>query len=156
MLEKIEKFVACVAVSIMAVLVFVNVIARYVFGDSLAVSDELSTYLFVLMSFMGTAIAARRKAHLGLSIITDRVSPRARMIINEIMYAISALFCLLIVIFGVQMVISQYQMGQETATMQWPEWIYGSFVPIGAAFAMLAFLQTMVQMYKDYQAEEGK
>lgn len=154
MLEKIEKFVACVAVSIMAVLVFVNVIARYVFGDSLAVSDELSTYLFVLMSFMGTAIAARRKAHLGLSIVTDRVSPRARMIINEVMYAISALFCLLIVIFGVQMVISQYQMGQETATMQWPEWIYGSFVPIGAAFAMLAFLQTMVQMYKDYQAEE--
>lgn len=156
MLEKIEKFVACVAVSIMAVLVFVNVIARYVFGDSLAVSDELSTYLFVLMSFMGTAIAARRKAHLGLSIVTDRVSPRARMIINEVMYAISALFCLLIVIFGVQMVISQYQMGQETATMQWPEWIYGSFVPIGAAFAMIAFLQTMVQMYKDYQAEEGK
>ena len=156
MLEKIEKFVACVSVSIMAVLVFVNVIARYVFGDSLAVSDELSTYLFVLMSFMGTAIAARRKAHLGLSIVTDRVSPRARMIINEVMYAISALFCLLIVIFGVQMVISQYQMGQETATMQWPEWIYGSFVPIGAAFAMLAFLQTMVQMYKDYQAEEGK
>ena len=38
-----------------------------------------------------------------------------------VMYAISALFCLLIVIFGIQLVISQYQMGQETATMQWPE-----------------------------------
>ena len=60
MLSKIEKLVACVCVSIMAVLVFVNVIARYVFGNSLAVSDEMSTYLFVLMSFMGTAIAARR------------------------------------------------------------------------------------------------
>ena len=58
MLSKIEKLVACVCVSIMAVLVFVNVIARYVFGNSLAVSDEMSTYLFVLMSFMGTA--ARR------------------------------------------------------------------------------------------------
>ena len=53
MLSKIEKLVACVCVSIMAVLVFVNVIARYVFGNSLAVSDEMSTYLFVLMSFMG-------------------------------------------------------------------------------------------------------
>ena len=58
MLSKIEKLVACVCVSIMAVLVFVNVIARYVFGNSLAVSDEMSTYLFVLMSFMGTAVAA--------------------------------------------------------------------------------------------------
>ena len=103
MLSKIEKLVACVCVSIMAVLVFVNVIARYVFGNSLAVSDEMSTYLFVLMSFMGTAVAARRKAHLGLSIVTDHVSPRARLIISVVMYAISALFCLLIVIFGIQM-----------------------------------------------------
>lgn len=90
MLSKIEKLVACVCVSIMAVLVFVNVIARYVFGNSLAVSDEMSTYLFVLMSFMGTAVAARRKAHLGLSIVTDHVSPRARLIISVVMYAISA------------------------------------------------------------------
>ena len=67
MLEKIEKFVASVCVVIMAVLVFANVIARKVFDNSLAFSDEMSTYLFVLMSFMGTAIAARRNAHLVLS-----------------------------------------------------------------------------------------
>jgi C4-dicarboxylate transporter DctQ subunit len=154
MFEKIEKFVSCVCVSVMAILVFANVVSRFAFKHSMAVSDEMSTYLFVLMSFMGTAIAARRKAHLGLSIVTDHVSPRARLIIGLLMYAVSALFCLLIVIFGIQMVVSQYRLGQETATMQWPEWIYGSFVPVGAAFAMIAFLQTMVQMYKDYQAEE--
>lgn len=156
MFEKIEKFVACVCVSIMAVLVFANVIARFVFKHSMAVSDEMSTYLFVLMSFMGTAIAARRKAHLGLTIVTDRLSPRARLAVELLMYGISALFCLLIVIFGIQMVISQYQLGQETATMQWPEWIYGSFVPVGAAFAMVAFVQTMVEMYQEYQAKEDK
>lgn len=156
MFEKIEKFVACVCVSIMAVLVFANVIARFVFKHSMAVSDEMSTYLFVLMSFMGTAIAARRKAHLGLTIVTDRLSPRARLAVQMLMYALSALFCLLIVVFGILMVVSQYQLGQETATMQWPEWIYGSFVPIGAAFAMVAFLQTMAEMYREYHAKEGK
>ena len=154
MFEKIEKFVSCVCVSVMAILVFANAVSRFAFKHSMAVSDEMSTYLFVLMSFMGTAIAARRKSHLGLSIVTDHVSLRARLIIGLLMYAVSALFCLLIVIFGIQMVVSQYRLGQETATMQWPEWIYGSFVPVGAAFAMIAFLQTMVQMYKDYQAEE--
>ena len=120
----LEKIVSCVCVIVMSILVFINVIARFVFNNSLAFSDEISTYLFVLMSFMGTAIAARRGAHLGLSIITDRVSPKARTIIGMLMYAISALFCLLIVVFGVQMVISQYQLGQESAAMQWPEWIY--------------------------------
>ncbi len=160
MLEKIEKVVSCICVSAMAILVFANVIARYVFNHSLAFSDEMSTYLFVLMSFMGTAIAARRKAHLGLSIVTDRVSPQARKIILTVMYVISAFFCLLVIIFGVQMVISQYQLGQETASMQWPEWIYGSFVPIGAAFAMIAFLDVAVKTAKEQPGEneeqEGK
>lgn len=156
MLEKIEKFVSCICVSVMSILVFVNVIARFVFNHSLAVSDEMSTYLFVLMSFMGAAIAARRKAHLGLSIVTDKVSPQVRKTIYIIMYGISAFFCLLIVIFGTQMVISQYQLGQETAAMQWPEWIYGSFVPVGAAFAMLAFIQVLLKMIKEDPTEDKK
>ncbi len=155
MLEKIEKFVASVCVIIMAVLVFANVIARKVFDNSLAFSDEMSTYLFVLMSFMGTAIAARRNAHLGLSIVTDRVKPRTRVVINMATYAIAALFCLLIIIFGVQMVISQYQLGQETAAMQWPEWIYGSFGPIGAAFSLAAFIEGMIDMYKEMPPADG-
>lgn len=154
MLEKTEKFVSCICVSVMAVLVFANVIARYVFNHSLAFSDEMSTYLFVLMSFMGTAIAARRNAHLGLSILTDRVSPQARTILSVITYGIAAIFCLLVVIFGIQMVISQYRLGQETAAMQWPEWIYGSFVPVGAAFSMVAFIEGMIDMAKEYPRKE--
>lgn len=105
-------------------------------------------YLFVLMSFMGTAIAARRKAHLGLTIVTDKLSPSAARKVQVLMYLIAAVFCLLIVIFGIEMVMSQYALGQETATMQWPEWIYGLFVPVGAAFALLAFLSVAVKTAK--------
>ena len=144
-IEKFEKFVACACVSVMAVLVFANVIARFVFNSPLAVADEMSCYLFVLMSFMGTAIAARKKAHLGLTIVTDKLSPSVAKKVQVLMYIIAAIFCLLIIIFGVEMVMSQYSLGQETATMQWPEWIYGLFVPIGAAFAMIAFLSVAVE-----------
>lgn len=145
-IEKFEKFVACASVSVMAILVFV--IARFIFNSPLAVADEMSCYLFVLMSFMGTAIAARRKAHLGLTIVTDKLSPSAARKVQVLMYLIAAVFCLLIVIFGIEMVMSQYALGQETATMQWPEWIYGLFVPVGAAFALLAFLSVAVKTAK--------
>lgn len=152
-IDRIEKVVSCVSVAVMAVLVFANVIARYAFNSPLAFSDEIASYLFILMSFMGTAIAARRKAHLGLTIVTDKLSPKGRKYVNAVMYGISAVFCLLVVIFGVQMVMSQYQLGQETATMQWPEWIYGLFVPVGAIFAMIAFIEVTVSVLKE--KEEG-
>lgn len=148
-IEKFEKFVACACVSVMAILVFANVIARFVFNSPLAVADEMSCYLFILMSFMGTAIAARKKAHLGLTIVTDKLSPKAAKIVQVLMYVIAAIFCLLIVIFGIEMVMSQYALGQQTATMQWPEWIYGLFVPIGAAFAMIAFLSVAIKTAKE-------
>ena len=72
-IEKFEKIVACLSVSVMAILVFVNVIARFVFNNPLAVADEMSCYLFVLMSFMGTAIAAR----LAIEVVS-RCTPRRR------------------------------------------------------------------------------
>lgn len=147
-IEKFEKIVACASVSVMAILVFINVIARFIFNSPLAVTDEMSCYLFVLMSFMGTAIAARRKAHLGLTIVTEHLKPETAKKIQVLMYVISAVFCLLIVIFGIEMVISQYGMGQQTATMQWPEWIYGLFVPVGAAFAMIGFISVAIKMAK--------
>lgn len=147
-IEKFEKIVACASVSVMAILVFINVIARFIFNSPLAVTDEMSCYLFVLMSFMGTAIAARRKAHLGLTIVTEHLKPETAKKIQVLMYVISAVFCLLIVIFGIEMVISQYAMGQQTATMQWPEWIYGLFVPVGAAFAMIGFISVAIKMAK--------
>jgi TRAP-type C4-dicarboxylate transport system permease small subunit len=147
-IEKIEKVVACLCVTVMAILVFANVITRFIFNYSMAVADEMSCYLFVLMSFMGTAIAARRRAHLGLTILTDHLSPKAARIVQTLMYAIATIFCLMIVIFGVQMVISQYQLGQQTSTMQWPEWIYGLFVPLGGAFSTVAFLDGTIKIAK--------
>ena len=39
------------------------------------------------------------------------------------------------------MVRSEYILGQVTAAMQWPEWIYGCFVPFGAIFMTIRFAQ---------------
>lgn len=156
MFEKIEKFVSCACVSIMAVLVFSNVIARFLFKHSLAVSDEMSTYLFVLMSFMGTAIAARRRAHLGLSIITDHVSPHTRLIIQLVMYGISVLFCLLIVVFrctdGHQPV-SAGSGNCQYAVARVDLW---GLRPHRRSLCGNCFFQTMLVMCKEYKEQEGE
>lgn len=44
------------------------------------------------------------------------------------------------------MVISQYTLGQKTAGMQWPEWIFGAFVPIGSFFVLIRFLQILIHI----------
>lgn len=140
-LDWIEEIVCIVCTVVMTALVFGNVLSRYIFHSSMAFSEEITTYLFILLSMMGTAIAAKRRAHLGLSIITDAASPKTRRALNVLGYSIATLFSAALLYYGVLMVFNQYRLGMVTPAMQWPEWIYATFVPFGAVFVTIRFAQ---------------
>lgn len=145
---KIEEIIAGICLIVMSVLAFANVCARYFFHASFSFSDEITTYLFVLLSLMGAAIAAKRHEHLGFTVIEDLVSPKIKRVLNFISYLMAVVFSALIFYYGILMVISQYNLEQKTANMQWPEWIFGSFVPIGSFFVLMRFLQILIHIIK--------
>ena len=155
-LDYIEESLVCVCLVVMTALTFVNVVARYVFSASLSFSEEITTYLFVLLSLLGSAIAAKRGAHLGLTIISDRVGPKAGRVLGVISMAFATAFSALICYFGFFMALNQFNKGQLTAGTQLPEWIFGSFVPIGALFVTIRFGENLVRLLagKEIQHED--
>lgn len=66
--------------SAMAVMVFVNVVMRYGFNSGLNVSDELSRYFFVWLTFIGAVVAFREHGHLGIETLVMFLSRRGRII----------------------------------------------------------------------------
>ena len=150
----IEEGLSAVCLVVMTTLTFANVIARYVFSASFSFSEEITTYLFVLLSLLGTAIAAKRKAHLGLTILTDAVKPKTRKVMSIISYILAVLFSGAIFYYGILMVKNQHMLGQVTAGMQWPEWIFGSFVPIGSFFVVVRFMQCLIEEIRKRPEEE--
>lgn len=147
-LSRIEEVLCVIALVIMTVLTFANVIARYVFSASFSFSEEITTYLFVLLSLLGSAVAARRKAHLGFTALIDIVPENVRRIFHAISFLLATLFSSALFVFGMKMVYSQMSRGQVTARMQWPEWIFGAFVPLGAFFITLEFLFLLINVLK--------
>ena len=140
MLGKIEDIICAIALAFMTVLTFANVVARYVFSASFSFSEEITTYLFVLLSLIGSASAARRKAHLGFTALVDLFSAGVKRAIAIMSYTMAFLFSSALFYYGLNMVSSQMRRGQVTAGMQWPEWIFGAFVPLGAFFIAIEFL----------------
>lgn len=147
-LSRIEEVLCVIALVIMTVLTFANVIARYVFSASFSFSEEITTYLFVLLSLLGSAVAVRRKAHLGFTALIDIVPENVRRIFHAISFLLATLFSSALFVFGMKMVYSQMSRGQVTAGMQWPEWIFGAFVPLGAFFITLEFLFLLINVLK--------
>jgi TRAP-type C4-dicarboxylate transport system permease small subunit len=59
--------------ALMVVLVFGNVVLRYAFNSGITVSEELSRWLFVWLTFVGAIVAMRDRAHLGMDSVVSRL-----------------------------------------------------------------------------------
>ncbi|MGH8829872.1 MAG: TRAP transporter small permease [Polaromonas sp.] len=66
------------SLALMVVLVFTNVVLRYAANSGIAVSEELSRWLFVWLTFLGGIVALNEGAHLGTDTLVSRLSVRGK------------------------------------------------------------------------------
>ena len=83
--------------ALMVLLVFGNVVLRYAANSGITVSEELSRWLFVWMTFLGAIVAIKEHAHLGTDMLVGRLGPkgkRACLVIGQalMLYATWLLF----------------------------------------------------------------
>ena len=65
--------------ALMVVLVFGNVVLRYGFNSGITVSEEVSRWLFIWMTFLGAIVALREHGHLGVDMVVQRKDLRATL-----------------------------------------------------------------------------
>jgi len=74
------KFLIVVCLALMVILVFGNVVLRYGFNLGITVSEELSRWLFVWLTFLGAIVAMREHGHLGVDTLVKRLPPLGKKI----------------------------------------------------------------------------
>lgn len=72
--------VIVVALALMVIMVFSNVVLRYVFNSGITVSEELSRFCFLWLIFVGSIVAMKERAHLGVDTLIVRL-PRSGKIL---------------------------------------------------------------------------
>ncbi len=70
---RVLRFFIAACLAVMVVLVFGNVVLRYAFNSGITVSEELSRWLFVWLTFVGAVVALRDHAHLGMDSVVSRL-----------------------------------------------------------------------------------
>ena len=80
----------------MVVLVFGNVMLRYGFNSGITLSEELSRWLFVWMTFLGAIVALRKHEHLGTDMLIGRLGPKGKKICMGISQLLMMFICVLL------------------------------------------------------------
>jgi len=70
---RVLEAVIAAMLAVMVVLVFGNVVLRYGFNSGITVSEEVSRWLFIWMTFLGAIVALREHGHLGVDMVVQRL-----------------------------------------------------------------------------------
>lgn len=90
---KLLDYAMALFLALMVVMVFGNVVLRYGFNSGIAISEELSRWLFVWVTFMGAVVALKEKGHLGTDMLIARIGVLGKKICLGLSYILMLALC---------------------------------------------------------------
>ena len=141
--NRITEVILVVVLSAMAVVVFLQVIFRYVLNFPLFWTEEFARYCLVWSSLLGSAVAVKRGQHIAVTIIVERVPTGVQRVL-KIVTLVSVVVILTIILWGgIQLVaITRAQISPALRVSMSVPYMA---VPVGAA---LMLLHTLVFLYQ--------
>ncbi|MFZ5754428.1 MAG: TRAP transporter small permease [Bacillota bacterium] len=135
----------------MAIIVFINVVARYVFDKAFPWNEEISLFMFTWVVFLGALLAFKRHRHLGLDIVINllpNLGKKVAAFIGNILMA----GALLILIQGGIKFYFQTVVWPAPAT-QIPYGYVNAVVPFSAFFMLLLLIKDTVEIFQKEKNE---
>lgn len=141
---KLTSFFAILAQAALALIilmVFHEVVARYVFTKPTVFSVEISEYLLVFSAFMSAGWILQKDRHVSMEVVYSLLPKKIRLILDIITSLVVMLFCVILTWKGwttVEMAyLGEYHSSSEVNA---PLWIPYAFIPIGALMLGLQFI----------------
>ncbi len=90
---KLIEVAMALFLALMVLMVFGNVVLRYGFNSGIAISEELSRWLFVWLTFMGAVVALKEHGHLGTDMLISRLDLLGKKICLGLSYLLMLGLC---------------------------------------------------------------
>ena len=127
------EILAEIALAALLLLVFHEVVVRYVFDSPTQFSVEISEYLLVFVSFMCAAWVMREDRHVRMLALLTILPERTQLFLDVVTSLLVTTFCVILTWKGGQTVIMAYSGNYHSSSLlDVPLWIPYSFIPLGA------------------------
>ncbi|EHL71366.1 TRAP transporter small permease [Cloacibacillus evryensis] len=148
-LNNVEEKFLILNLFISTLIVFMNVVLRYVFSASLSWVDEAARYMFIWLIWIGADYTLANRKHLRIDILSSKLQGKSRICLELFVMAVWCGFCVFLGWQGVKLVRVVVEQQQLSTAMQISMgWAYlciplsGIFMAIRLAFDILHILGT--------------
>lgn len=142
----IERFFAAMAMALLTLITFANVVVRYLTDFSFAFTEEYSVFLMVLMTFFGAAAAFATDRHIRMTFFTEKLPKPVARRLEYVLLVIGATMFGLLVWYGVKYTYDVWRFEETSAGLGVPVWIYWIWLPALSAVIVLRLLGRLVRV----------
>jgi len=115
----------------MVLIIFANVVLRYVFDSGLMWSEEVALLLAVWFIFIAMSLGVKQNLHINISIIPEgKLPPRLSRILDVIKSLVILILALTMLVHGWKLV--GFTMQSIMPATQWPAGLLYAILPISA------------------------
>ena len=125
-----------------------NVVARYLTNISFAFTEEVSVFLLVFLTFVGSAKAFLDGNQIAVTYFVERAGPAWRRRWLLLSLALSALMIALLLWFGARMAWDDFDLEVTSPGLGWPQWIYTVWLPLLCAVILFRTGQRAVRLWR--------
>lgn len=151
--DKFEEIFSVTILAVMVVIVFLQVIMRYVFKASLPWSEEMARYLFLWLIWIGAGWATKLNAHIGIDVFVNKLKGNKRKVVSIISFVIWLAFATLLAYLSTKLTWMIFDRGQVSAAMRMPMGYAYASVSCGVIIMIFRMIQNLI---KDLKAKEGR
>ena len=145
----LEEAVCCLALSVVAVCVFLQVIMRYAFDTALQWSEEVAAIGMVWAVYMGAALCVRERFHIRIMAGVMALPTKLARIVVFIADALCIAFSVMMLIVGVEYLGVLARFTSRTPRLGIDEFYPQSILVIGYGLILARLVQIYVAWLRD-------
>lgn len=156
-LEMLLRFIMISSAICLSLLMFFQVILRYVFDSPFTGIEEVALLLGVWVYFSGMAYATKTKEHISGGVIHLIVkNPKYIEMIKLFGYVVSLTALVFFSYLAMEYVMKIFDRGRLSTNLAWPRWVWSSSMVFGFVLSSLYLLLDICRDVHELFKREGR
>lgn len=149
-----DKFLALWLYLFIVVVIFSEVVRRFIIEFSSLWGEETARYSFIYMVWIGASIAVKDRLHIRIGILVDRLPNQIRNLFN-IFYGVLGIFLAIIAIkYSIEPVLTSIKYQSVTDGLRIVQAWFLFAVPFGFSIILLRLVQVMIEDIQNFIAKQ--
>ena len=141
---RFERAFAAGCMALLCIITFANVLVRYLTNVSFAFTEEISVFLLLALTLLGSVSAFVERRHVRITLLVDLLPRAGKAVCTAIEWLANVAMFSLLAWSGYRMAMDDFEFEVTSPGLGLPQWIYTVWLPLLSALIVVRLILLLI------------